>query len=67
MWSALDWAHVIMRNHFVESVIHIDIARQSRDMLSGNGISDEHHIIRRNMMNLEAINTYTKEHMTSML
>ena len=35
----------------------LDIARQSRDMLGGNGISDEYHIV-RHMMNLEAVNTY---------
>lgn len=35
----------------------LDIARQTRDMLGGNGISDEYHII-RHVMNLEAVNTY---------
>ena len=35
----------------------LNIARQSRDILGGNGISDEYHII-RHMMNLEATNTY---------
>jgi glutaryl-CoA dehydrogenase len=35
----------------------LDIARQSRDMLGGNGISDEYHVI-RHVMNLEAVNTY---------
>ena len=34
----------------------IAIAR-ARDMLGGNGISDEYHII-RHVMNLEAVNTY---------
>jgi glutaryl-CoA dehydrogenase len=33
------------------------IARDARDMLGGNGISDEYHII-RHVMNLEAVNTY---------
>jgi len=33
------------------------IARQARDMLGGNGISDEYHII-RHAMNLEAVVTY---------
>jgi glutaryl-CoA dehydrogenase len=33
------------------------IAREARDMLGGNGISDEYHVI-RHMMNLEAVNTY---------
>jgi len=35
----------------------LNIARQSRDLLGGNGISDEYHII-RHMLNLEAVNTY---------
>ena len=35
----------------------IAIARQARDMLGGNGISDEYHII-RHVMNLEAVVTY---------
>lgn len=35
----------------------LSIARQSRDILGGNGISDEYHII-RHMLNLEAVNTY---------
>ncbi|KAM4677146.1 glutaryl-CoA dehydrogenase [Discoglossus pictus] len=39
----------------------LDIARQSRDMLGGNGISDEYHII-RHVMNLEAVNTYEGTH-----
>jgi glutaryl-CoA dehydrogenase len=39
----------------------LDIARQSRDMLGGNGVSDEYHII-RHVMNLEAVNTYEGTH-----
>ena len=39
----------------------LDIARMSRDMHGGNGISDEFHII-RHMMNLEAVNTYEGTH-----
>ncbi|KAF6093907.1 glutaryl-CoA dehydrogenase [Phyllostomus discolor] len=35
----------------------LDIARQARDMLGGNGISDEYHVI-RHAMNLESVNTY---------
>ncbi|PNI51164.1 GCDH isoform 1, partial [Pan troglodytes] len=38
----------------------LDIARQARDMLGGNGISDEYHVI-RHAMNLEAVNTYEGE------
>lgn len=39
----------------------LDIARQARDMLGGNGIADEYHII-RHVMNLEAVNTYEGRH-----
>jgi len=39
----------------------LDIARMSRDMHGGNGISDEFHVI-RHMMNLEAVNTYEGTH-----
>ena len=38
----------------------LDIARTARDMLGGNGISDEYHII-RHVMNLESVNTYEGE------
>jgi glutaryl-CoA dehydrogenase len=37
------------------------IAREARDMLGGNGIADEYHII-RHVMNLEAVNTYEGTH-----
>ncbi|XP_069936144.1 glutaryl-CoA dehydrogenase, mitochondrial isoform X2 [Cherax quadricarinatus] len=39
----------------------LDIARHARDMLGGNGICDEYHII-RHVMNLEAVNTYEGTH-----
>ncbi|SQH78157.1 glutaryl-CoA dehydrogenase [Shewanella benthica] len=39
----------------------LDIARLSRDMHGGNGISDEFHVI-RHLMNLEAVNTYEGTH-----
>jgi glutaryl-CoA dehydrogenase len=39
----------------------LDIARTSRDMHGGNGISDEFHVI-RHCMNLEAVNTYEGTH-----
>ena len=35
----------------------LDIARQARDMLGGNGISDEYPVM-RHMVNLEVVNTY---------
>jgi glutaryl-CoA dehydrogenase len=39
----------------------LEIARASRDMHGGNGISDEFHVV-RHMMNLEAVNTYEGTH-----
>lgn len=39
----------------------LDIARTARDMLGGNGISDEYGVI-RHVMNLEAVNTYEGTH-----
>ncbi len=39
----------------------LDIARVSRDMHGGNGISDEYHVI-RHVLNLEAVNTYEGTH-----
>ena len=35
----------------------LDIARTARDMLGGNGVADEYHVV-RHMVNLEAVNTY---------
>jgi len=39
----------------------LDIARMARDMLGGNGISDEFNII-RHLVNLETVNTYEGTH-----
>ncbi|KJE97817.1 acyl-CoA dehydrogenase [Capsaspora owczarzaki ATCC 30864] len=39
----------------------LDIARVARDMLGGNGISDEYGVI-RHVLNLEAVNTYEGTH-----
>ncbi|MBT6608603.1 MAG: acyl-CoA dehydrogenase [Rhodospirillaceae bacterium] len=39
----------------------LDIARMARDMLGGNGISDEYHVI-RHMLNMEVINTLEGTH-----
>jgi glutaryl-CoA dehydrogenase len=39
----------------------LDVARLARDMLGGNGIADEYHVI-RHMLNLEAVNTYEGTH-----
>lgn len=45
---------IIKRNNCQKA---LDIARSCRDMLGGNGICDEYHII-RHCMNLESVNTY---------
>jgi glutaryl-CoA dehydrogenase len=45
---------IIKRNSTIKA---LDIARDARDMLGGNGISDEYHII-RHVMNLETVITY---------
>ena len=37
------------------------IVRECRDMLGGNGISDEYHVI-RHLVNLETVNTYEGTH-----
>ena len=39
----------------------LDIARTARDMLGGNGISDEYPVM-RHLVNLEAVNTYEGTH-----
>ena len=39
----------------------LDIARRARDMLGGNGISDEYPVM-RHMVNLEVVNTYEGTH-----
>ena len=45
---------LLKRNNCSKS---LQIARNAKDILGGNGISDEYHII-RHMLNLEAVNTY---------
>jgi len=49
---------IMKRNNCAKS---LNIARAARDILGGNGISDEYHII-RHMLNLEAVNTYEGTH-----
>lgn len=53
-----DMVSLIKRNSCGKA---LHIARQARDMLGGNGIVDEYHII-RHMMNLEVVNTYEGTH-----
>jgi glutaryl-CoA dehydrogenase len=56
--STPEMVSLIKRNSCGKS---LDIARMSRDMHGGNGVSDEFHVI-RHMMNLEAVNTYEGTH-----
>jgi glutaryl-CoA dehydrogenase len=53
---------LIKRNNCAKALA---IARDCRDMLGGNGISDEYHII-RHVMNLESVNT-CRQHLPSTL
>jgi len=55
---ASEMVSVIKRNNCGKA---LDIARMSRDMHGGNGISDEFPVM-RHMMNLEAVNTYEGTH-----
>jgi glutaryl-CoA dehydrogenase len=56
--AAPDMVSMMKRNSCGKA---LDIARMARDMLGGNGISDEYHVI-RHVMNLEAVNTYEGTH-----
>ncbi|MGD8430846.1 MAG: acyl-CoA dehydrogenase [Ectothiorhodospiraceae bacterium] len=56
-WSP-EAVSLIKRNNVGKA---LDIARQSRDMHGGNGISDEYHVM-RHMVNLETVNTYEGTH-----
>ena len=49
---------LIKRNNACKS---LEIARNARDILGGNGIQDEYHVI-RHMLNLETVKTYEGTH-----
>ena len=49
---------LIKRNNAYKS---LEIARNARDILGGNGIQDEYHVI-RHMLNLETVKTYEGTH-----
>ena len=49
---------LIKRNNVEKS---LDICRSARDILGGNGISDEYHVM-RHMVNLETVKTYEGTH-----
>jgi glutaryl-CoA dehydrogenase len=56
--SDANMVSLIKRNNVSKS---LDIARAARDILGGNGISDEYHIM-RHMINLETVKTYEGTH-----
>ena len=56
--ASTDLTSIIKRNSCGKA---LDIARTARDMLGGNGISDEFHVI-RHVVNLEVVNTYEGTH-----
>jgi glutaryl-CoA dehydrogenase len=53
-----DMISLVKRNNCGKS---LQISRQARDILGGNGISDEYCVM-RHMLNLEAVNTYEGTH-----
>jgi glutaryl-CoA dehydrogenase len=56
--AAVEITSMLKRNSCGKS---LEIARAARDMLGGNGISDEYGVI-RHMVNLEVVNTYEGTH-----
>ncbi|OUS05691.1 acyl-CoA dehydrogenase [Rhodobacterales bacterium 52_120_T64] len=56
--AAPEMISIVKRNNCGKA---LDIARQSRDMHGGNGISEDFQIM-RHMMNLETVNTYEGTH-----
>ncbi len=52
--ASVEITSIMKRNSCAKA---LDIARVARDMLGGNGISDEYGVI-RHMLNLEVVNTY---------
>ncbi|MDO9321938.1 MAG: acyl-CoA dehydrogenase family protein, partial [Pseudomonas sp.] len=55
---AVEITSIMKRNSCVKS---LEIARLARDMLGGNGISDEYGVA-RHLVNLEVVNTYEGTH-----
>ena len=56
--AAVEITSIMKRNSCGKA---LDVARMARDMLGGNGISDEFGVI-RHMVNLEVVNTYEGTH-----
>jgi len=56
--ASVEATSILKRNNCGKA---LDIARSARDMLGGNGISDEYGVA-RHMVNLEVVNTYEGTH-----
>ena len=56
--ASVELTSIVKRNSCGKA---LDIARQARDMLGGNGISDEFGVA-RHLVNLEVVNTYEGTH-----
>jgi glutaryl-CoA dehydrogenase len=56
--AAVEITSIMKRNSCGKA---LEVARMARDMLGGNGISDEYGVM-RHMVNLEAVNTYEGTH-----
>ena len=56
--AAVEITSIMKRNSCGKA---LEIARSARDMLGGNGISDEYGVV-RHMLNLEVVNTYEGTH-----
>jgi glutaryl-CoA dehydrogenase len=56
--AAVEITSILKRN---SAARHLDVARLARDMMGGNGISDEFGVA-RHLVNLEVVNTYEGTH-----
>ncbi len=56
--AAVEITSIMKRNSCGKA---LEVARMARDMLGGNGISDEYGVV-RHMLNLEVVNTYEGTH-----
>jgi len=56
--AAVEITSILKRNSCGKA---LDIARMARDMMGGNGISDEYGVV-RHLVNLEVVNTYEGTH-----
>ena len=56
--ASVELTSLLKRNSCGKS---LDVARMARDMMGGNGISDEYGVA-RHLVNLEVVNTYEGTH-----